>query len=81
MTAIAQRKTRLRFETSGTVRGRGVIIEADAYLARVRLKGMRTAYEISWEGIYWQAAKVAAEKRRAERKTRREVTHRQGRAK
>ncbi len=71
MTALAKRKTRARFETSATIRGRAVIVEAEPYTARVRLKGQRTAFEISWEGLYMRAATLAAERLRDERKARR----------
>ena len=68
MTQLANRKTRMRFETSDTVRGRAVMIEADAYTLRARLKGTRTSYEMSWAGVFWQAVKVATAKAQAERK-------------
>jgi len=71
MTALAKRKTRARFETAAKIQGRAVIIEAEPYIARVRLKGQRTTFEISWEGIFMLAAKCAAEKLRAERMARR----------
>lgn len=71
MTALNNRKTRLRFETSETVRGRAVMVDVSPYTATLRLKGKRTAYEISWSGIYWQAAKIAADKLREARKQRR----------
>lgn len=72
MTSLATRKTRLQFTTSDCVRYRGklreIIIEASEYTATVRLKGSRTRFEISWAGIYNQAAKIYVEKQRAERK-------------
>lgn len=71
MTMLAQRKTKLRFETADTVRGRAVVVDVSPYTAIVRLKGTRTRYEISWAGIFWQAVKVKAEKDRVGRKARR----------
>jgi hypothetical protein len=72
MTAIAKRKSHLTFETSDTVRYRGklreVVIEAGEYIAKVRLKGTRQRFEISWAGVFNLAAKVAVDKARAEKK-------------
>jgi hypothetical protein len=72
MTALARRKTRLRFETSDLVRGRAVMVDVTPYTATLRLKGQRKGLEISWAGIYWQAAKLEADRRRAERQARRQ---------
>ncbi len=71
MTQLAKRKTRLQFETSDTVRGRAVILEATPYTVALRLKGTRTRYEISYAGIYYAAAKLAADRARAEKRARR----------
>ena len=72
MTRLASRKSRLLIETSDTVRERGklreVVLEPHPYTVSVRLKGMRQRFEVSYAGIYHFAAKVAAEKARAERK-------------
>jgi hypothetical protein len=68
MTALSNRKTRLRFETSDSVKGRAVVVDVSPFTASVRLKGTRTAFEISWAGIYYQAAKVAADRLRELRK-------------
>jgi hypothetical protein len=73
MTRIDKRKSRLVFETSECVRERGrlreVIFEAEnGYVMKVRLKGMRTGYEISPAGIYNLAVRVSVERARAERK-------------
>lgn len=74
MTALSQRKTRLSFETSDSVRYRGqfrpIVIEANEYTAYVRLKGTRQRFEISYAGIWNQAVKIAVEKKRAERRNR-----------
>ena len=71
MTILAKRKTRLVFETSDTYRGRAIMVEVYPFTTKVRLKGKRTRYELSWAGIFVQAAKVHAERIRAERKARR----------
>lgn len=75
MTSLASRKTKLRFETSDSVRYRGklreVVVDATEYTATIRLKGSRQRFEISWAGIWNQAVKIAVEKQRAERKARR----------
>lgn len=72
MTALSQRRTKLVIETSGQIREQGryreVIIEAQPYHAVVRLKGLRTSFEISYEAIYSLAVKQAVAKERAERK-------------
>lgn len=75
MTDLAKRKTRLRFGTSDTIRYRSrhreVVIEAGEYLATVRLKGTRQRFEISWGAVYNLAVRVAVEKSRQERQSRR----------
>ncbi|HEV3483595.1 MAG TPA: hypothetical protein VGR97_14850 [Candidatus Acidoferrales bacterium] len=70
MTALAERKTQLKFETSATVRGKRLVIEASPYLATIRQKYTRQRrYEVSWEGIFLLAVKaqVDSKKRRADR--------------
>jgi hypothetical protein len=77
MTALSKRKTKLTFETADTVRERGrlreVVIEAQPFFCLVRLKGMRSSMPISYGAIYHVAAKIAAEKRRAEHKAARKA--------
>jgi hypothetical protein len=72
MTALAKRKSKLTFETSDAMRYRGklreIIVEANEYIASVRLKGTRQRFEISWGGIYNHAVRVEVERRKAERK-------------
>jgi hypothetical protein len=74
MTHLARRKSRLVFATSDTSRYRGklreVIIEVSPYIATCRLAGTRTRFEVSWAGIYEFAARIHADKQRAERKAR-----------
>lgn len=77
MTALANRKTRLTFETSGLVRYRGklreIVVEATPYSATVRLKGTRQRFETSWAGIFNHAVKVQVEARRAAKKAARKA--------
>lgn len=74
MTRLSQRKSRLTFVTEDEIRYRGkyrrVVVEADAsgYIARLRLEGTRARFEVSWAGVYQQAAKLHVEaQRRAKR--------------
>jgi len=71
MSHLSKRKTRLQFETAATVQGRGICVEIKPYTVILREKRKRKGYEISWEAIFWQAAKIEAERARAERKLRR----------
>jgi len=77
MTRLSDRKTRLIIETADVVRERGksreVIIEPSPYIAVIRLKGRRQRLEVSWAGIYMFAARVAADKARAEKKAARKA--------
>ena len=68
MTRLAVRKTQLRFESDARVRNRSLIIEPTPYLCRIREKGRRQRLEVSWESVYWLAAKIAAEVKRKERR-------------
>jgi hypothetical protein len=70
VTRLAARKTQLRFEADTVVRGRTLICEPTPYLCRLREKGRRTWFEVSWESVYWLAAKIAPEARRKERRGR-----------
>jgi len=45
---------------------REVVIEGQQYFAVVRLAGMRKAFPISYATIYETAAKIAADRKRAE---------------
>lgn len=76
MTALAQRKTRLTFETDTLVRRRPVVVEPEPLVCVVRLKGTRQRYPISWETIFMHAAEIAARKLREERKLRRQQARR-----
>lgn len=72
MTHLAKRKTQLKFYTEDMVREAGrlreVVIEANPYTATVRLKGLKTPYEISWAAIWATAVKMEANRKRAEKK-------------
>lgn len=72
MTHLETRKSRLVFQTGDMIREKGrlreVVIEARPGYANVRLAGMRTAFAVSWGGIYHFAARLQQEKERAEKK-------------
>jgi 3-methyladenine DNA glycosylase Tag len=69
MTALDKRKTRLVFTTCDVVRDRGrlrsVVIDAQPYMAMVRLAGTRTSFPISWAAVYHAAARLQAQQVRA----------------
>jgi hypothetical protein len=69
MTALDKRKTRLVFTTCDAVRDRGrlrsVVIDAQPYIANVRLAGTRTTFSISWAAVYHAAARLQAQQNRA----------------
>jgi hypothetical protein len=71
MTALSERRSRLRIETSEckreSGRNREILLEAHPYHAVVRLKGMRSGYEISWASVYDLAVKQAVEAARREK--------------
>jgi hypothetical protein len=77
VTRLSNRKTRLTFETEAQVKYRGkyrpVVVEPDMRgdVVSLRLKGTRVRYEVSWQGTFEHAAKVHAERLRAEKKQRR----------
>jgi hypothetical protein len=72
MTSLATRKTRLSVEFSDCIRERGkqrnVTMELTPYGVRVRLKGLRSSFEISPAAIYNRAVLLEVERKRAERK-------------
>jgi len=72
MTSLDKRKTKLVFTTCDTVRQRGrlreVVLECKPYFAMVRLSGMRTSFAISYATIFETAARIKAERDRAEKK-------------
>lgn len=72
MTSLAKRKTRLSVEFSDCIRERGklreVTMDFTPYGIKVRLKGLRSVYEISPAAIYNRAVLLEVERRRAEKK-------------
>ena len=77
MTRLSERKSKLLIQTSDTVREKGksreVIIEPLPHYAVIRLKGLRSRYEISWAGIWNAAVKIEVERQRAEKKAKRKA--------
>jgi hypothetical protein len=71
MTALAQRKTKLTFETADSIRqgrsSRPIVIEAEPEYAVLRLKGTRGRLTVTWAGIYVFAAKCKADSIRREK--------------
>ena len=65
MTRLAERKTRLVFETSDSVfersQSRQIVIEARPAYCIVRLKGQRRGFPICYAAIYSRAVQMAAE--------------------
>ena len=52
-------------ETATVTRKRAIVIELRALSLRVRLKGMRWAYDVDYEAVFQLGAKKAAEAERA----------------
>ena len=52
-------------ETATVIRKRPLVIELRALSLRVRLKGMRWAYDVDYEAVFQLGAKKAAEAERA----------------
>jgi len=71
MMPIAERKTRLIFETGELIRERGrmreLIVEARPLWAVLRLKGLRNELAVSYESIYQLAAKQRADEVRRQK--------------
>jgi 3-methyladenine DNA glycosylase Tag len=71
MSELAARRTRLVFTTADQVRERGklraVVIEAQPYMAMVRLHGTRTAFPVSYAAVYHLAARLAVAEQRKEK--------------
>lgn len=64
---IADRKTRLEFETDSTVQGRALVVSVYPHYIEVRQKGKRTGFAVPWEAVYECGGKMAAAKDRAEK--------------
>jgi hypothetical protein len=75
MTTLRTRKTKLVFETDREVHScgkhRSIVVEPGPWVCTLRLKGTRQHYEIDWGSIFSMAARIAADKLREERKSRR----------
>ncbi len=73
MSKLAQRKTRLIFETGEMVRYRGklreVIVCAETFGGYVRLKGTKQRLPFSYAALYDHSAKLYANQLRAEKQT------------
>lgn len=68
MTTLSQRKTRLAFTTDNLIRGREIVVCPEPLVCNLRLKGKRTTFSINWITVYEHAAKIAADRMRAEKK-------------
>ncbi len=73
MSRLIQRKSKLKFETANVLQGRAVVVEAQPHYLRVRLKGQRTAFEVSYSSIYYLGARVAADMALAQKRTQRKL--------
>jgi hypothetical protein len=67
MTKLADRRTRLRFETSSEVRRRPLVVEVRPRYLIIKLKGLRRTLTLDWETIYDCAAKMEARRVLAEK--------------
>ena len=74
MTSLARRKTRLAVEFSDCVRERGklreVVMELTPYGMKIRLKGMRSSFDVSPASVYNLAVMKFVTAQRAEKKAR-----------
>lgn len=72
MQRVANRMTALSFITNASARYLGkereIVVEVQPDTACIRLLGTQTRYEISWRGVFDYAARVTAERVRADRK-------------
>jgi hypothetical protein len=77
MTALKERKTNLAFQVEAEIRECGryrkIVLEPKPFFLEVRLSGTRTRFPVSYEAIYQLAARIAADRERAERKERRKM--------
>ena len=75
MTSLAKRKSKLSVEFSDCVRERGklreIVMDFSPYGVKVRLKGMRSAFEVSPASIYNLAVLKFVSAQRAEKKAKR----------
>lgn len=72
--AVKVLKTAVVIETADTVYEQGayrpVLVEAHPLHANVRLKGMRSSYDVPWSSIWAMGAKMEAERVRREKRKR-----------
>jgi hypothetical protein len=68
---LNRRKRHLVVETPFVVRGRPIIAHVEAFGLRLREKGRRFFFEISWAQIFHRAAEMAPERDREQRRKRR----------
>lgn len=59
--------TIIKRELPERVAHRQIVVELHPGFVRLREKHSRTAWNITWESIYWKAAEIQARKQRAER--------------
>jgi hypothetical protein len=71
MTELVRRKRRLVLETPYRVCDRALIVHVEAAGLKLREKGCRVEFRISWAQVYNRAAEIAAERARQERQGRR----------
>lgn len=57
----------IKRELPDRVAHRQMIVEFHPGFVRLREKHSRTAWDITWESIYWKAAEIQARKQRAEK--------------
>jgi len=67
---LTQRKRRLIVETPCLIRGRPLVVDAEASGLQLREKGRRSRIDISWAQIYNRAAEIAADRLRKARQQR-----------
>ncbi len=60
MSKIETRKHKLVIDTPATIKGRRLVLELSDYWLTIRPKGTRQRLQVSYEGIYWLAARVEA---------------------
>jgi hypothetical protein len=60
VTKIADRKTKMRGETSARYRGAALMVSVESHDCIIRAKGRRTAYAVPWPVVYETGMKLAA---------------------
>jgi len=59
MTALARRKTRLKFETASPVQNRPLIVQCHPQTLTIRQKYSRTKFTLSWQAVFSLAVKYS----------------------